>query len=256
MKHSKRRNPETAGLSRPFEHLQDLLEEKSVQVAPFAVHIPRKKKNNTTRGQESVDDQSLFEAAMADVTPLSRDNCSNVHSAATAGPPPVERQENSDDDTLCRLNRLVNGGAGFVVSDTPEYMEGRGYNVSPEVTRRLHSGDFSIQAHIDLHGLNVCEAREAFERFIKNAVTTGKRAVLVVHGRGLSSPVRPVLKRNVRHWLTCGPWRKWVIAFASARGCDGGAGATYILLRRQPVTKRDRKKHVRNLTRRTCRQAG
>jgi len=25
-------------------------------------------------------------------------------------------------------------------------------------------------------------------------------------------------------WLTHGAWRKWVVAYASARSCDGGAG--------------------------------
>jgi DNA-nicking Smr family endonuclease len=35
--------------------------------------------------------------------------------------------------------------------------------------------------------------------------------------------------------------RKWVIAFSSARSCDGGAGATYVLLRQRPLTMRFRK---------------
>jgi DNA-nicking Smr family endonuclease len=71
---------------------------------------------------------------------------------------------------------------------------------------------------------------------------SGKRAVLVIHGRGLSSPAKPVLKSNVYRWLTTTPWHKWVIAFTSARLCDGGAGACYILLRRKPLTKKYRKK--------------
>jgi hypothetical protein len=35
----------------------------------------------------------------------------------------------------------------------------------------------------------------------------------------------------VVRWLTRGPWRKWIIAYSSARSCDGGTGATYVLLR-------------------------
>jgi DNA-nicking Smr family endonuclease len=66
--------------------------------------------------------------------------------------------------------------------------------------------------------------------------------VLIVHGRGLSSPAKPILKTKVIKWLTSGPWRKWVMAFTSARWCDGGAGATYVLLRKRPVTKRFKKK--------------
>jgi DNA-nicking Smr family endonuclease len=42
----------------------------------------------------------------------------------------------------------------------------------------------------------------------------------------------------VEEWLTRGPWRKWVVAYSSARIYDGGAGATYVLLRERPVSKR------------------
>jgi DNA-nicking Smr family endonuclease len=44
----------------------------------------------------------------------------------------------------------------------------------------------------------------------------------------------------VSQWLSSGHWRKWVVAFTSARMCDGGAGASYVLLRRRPLTKRHR----------------
>jgi DNA-nicking Smr family endonuclease len=69
--------------------------------------------------------------------------------------------------------------------------------------------------------------------------------ILIIHGRGLSSPADPVLKTKVIQWLSTGPWRKWVMAYASARLCDGGAGATYVLLRNRPATKRMKKKKRR-----------
>ena len=90
------------------------------------------------------------------------------------------------------------------------------------------------------------DARDAFLGFMETAIASGKRAVLIVHGRGLSSPVAPVLKGKVFSWLTRGSIRKWVIAFTSARSCDGGAGATYVLLRLRPVTKRYRKNWKRS----------
>jgi DNA-nicking Smr family endonuclease len=82
---------------------------------------------------------------------------------------------------------------------------------------------------------------------MREAVATGKRAVLIIHGRGLSSPALPVLKTRVAEWLTTGYWRKWVVAFTSARRCDGGSGASYVLLRRNPLPKRLRK-HQRGRT--------
>jgi DNA-nicking Smr family endonuclease len=146
-------------------------------------------------------------------------------------------REKDDAETLKRLEDLIHYGTGFHVADTPEYIEGTGYHVHPEIARRLHRGEFSIQAHLDLHGLIVEEAREIFDQFMKWAVTHGKNGLLMTHGRGLSSPAEPILKRKVEEWLTRGPWRKWVVAYSSARLCDGGAGATYILLRPRPVSK-------------------
>lgn len=147
-------------------------------------------------------------------------------------------REKDDAETLKRLEDLIHYGTGFHVADTPEYIEGTGYHVHPEIAKRLHRGEFSIQVHLDLHGFIVEEAKEAFDQFIKWAVTHGKTGILVTHGRGLSSPAEPVLKRKVEEWLTRGPWRKWVVAYTSARLCDGGAGATYVLLRQRPVSKR------------------
>jgi DNA-nicking Smr family endonuclease len=44
-----------------------------------------------------------------------------------------------------------------------------------------------------------------------------------------SKDQHPVLKGKVNSWL-----QQWddVLAFCSARQCDGGTGATYVLLRR------------------------
>ena len=139
------------------------------------------------------------------------------------------------------MTALMATGRGFVVADTPEYIEGTGYRVSPRMAERLHRGEFAIQAHIDLHGLGVEEARLAFDDFLRESVIRNRRSLLVIHGRGLSSQGEPVLKARLTEWLTRGPWRKWVIAYASARLCDGGAGATYVLLRPRPVTKRHKK---------------
>ena len=155
---------------------------------------------------------------------------------------PQHASTNPDSETILQLKKLVEYGTGFVVSLTPEYAEGIAQGVNPEIARRLHRGDFSMQDHIDLHGLRVHEARETVDAFLKQCVSNGTRAILIIHGRGLSSRAEPVLKSKIYQWLTSSPWHKWVIAFTSARLCDGGAGATYVLLRRKPMTKRLRKR--------------
>ncbi len=214
-----------------FEDLKALLEK-----TPFSFpehHKPKIVKNEEKSNPKL--EEELFEEAMEGVTPISRENL--VERIFQIELPEGSRNK-EDADILGKLEDLVRYGIGFNVADTPEYIEGTNYQIHPTVAKRLHRGDYSIQAFVDLHGLLVEEAKEVFEKFLKWAVTTGKTGVLIVHGRGLSSPSEPVLKKKVVEWLTRGPWRKWVAAYCSARKCDGGAGATYVLLRPRPVSKR------------------
>lgn len=235
----------TSFTHRPFENLKELLEKKAFELAPDrseeAVDVEMDSNDCTV---SVASEEILFHRAMTGVEPIIREPAPT--DGCRTSPTKVLEQDTRA-EAVARLEELVRGGEGFTISDTPEYMEGVGYGVNPDVARRLHQGDFSIQAHVDLHGLGVEDAQETFEQFLKEALLAGKTAVLVVHGRGLSSPAEPVLKTKVKEWLTTGPRRKWVIAFTSARACDGGTGATYILLRTRPATKR-RRRHRHNKT--------
>ena len=89
------------------------------------------------------------------------------------------------------------------------------------------------QAHVDLHGMIADEAQPAVERFLIDAVQKGLRCVLIVHGKGLNSKDHtPVLKEKLKSWLARGRAATLVLAFTTARPHDGGAGALYVLLRR------------------------
>ncbi len=188
-----------------------------------------------SNGGDPDQERRIFLAAMADVTPFRRQN---RQGSVTPRFKSGRRNEDPDTEVFRKLNDLVETGDGFVVALTPEYQEGIGYQVHPMVAEKLHRGDYSIQDHIDLHGCGVAEAKAALDAFLAQSIATRKRAVLVVHGRGLSSPRGPVLKEKVREWLTTGCWRKWVLAFTSARRYDGGAGATYVLLRERPAPRK------------------
>jgi DNA-nicking Smr family endonuclease len=226
-----------SGIFRPFEDLDTLLKNRPLPPKPPVADqtIPEPGPEDGLKN-----DHNLFKAAMADVKPISGNKCRKKITAGGRRHGPPEKKD--EWETLCRLQKLIEHGDGFVVADTPEYIEGVGYHVNHGMTRHLHRGDFSIQDHIDLHGLSARSAEEVFDRFLKESMLSGKRALLIVHGRGLSSPDKPVLKTKVKQWLTTGPWRKWVLAFSSARACDGGAGATYVLLRQRPLTRRYRKR--------------
>jgi DNA-nicking Smr family endonuclease len=228
----------TSGSFQPFRHLKQMLQRQHTPVEMLPAE--RFRCERPARGCDDPD-QLLFERAMADVKPLWKTERLPEKTPA----PPKHQPASENDVTMDALRELVHSGRGYRVADTPEYIEGTGYQAPPGIARELHRGTFSIQAHIDLHGMTVPIAREAFGTFMRDAIQRGHRAVLVVHGRGLSSPTEPVLKFKVVQWLTSGTWRKWVLAYTSARPCDGAAGATYVLLRSRPLTRRHRRRTTR-----------
>jgi DNA-nicking Smr family endonuclease len=145
-------------------------------------------------------------------------------------PPPAE--DRADAEVLAQLCDLVDGRGTFDVTDTDEYIEGAESGLDRRIVQKLRRGDFAVQAHLDLHGLTRPEARERVDRFVDEQRKLGHRCVLIIHGRGLNSKDQiPVLKERLRVWLS-GRLARSVIAFATARPTDGGAGAVYVLLRR------------------------
>ena len=224
----------------PFRQLRHMLEKHNLPLKS------RQSNAAPTPSEATVDpeqERQLFSEAMDGVVPLFRDyRMPPTPEPKILDSPGPRVAAPAEAETMEHLHRLVATGEGFHVADTPEYREGVGHNVPQGITRHLHKGQFSIQGHIDLHGLSAVQAVEALQSFFKETVAAGKRGVLIVHGRGLSSPGKPVLKDLVHRWLAAGSWRHWVIAYSSARACDGGAGATYVLLRGRPLKRRFRKK--------------
>lgn len=166
---------------------------------------------------------------MEGVVPLRNGARIDLPAPAANGRPPISDEA----EALAALSDLVKGTTRFDISDTREYVEGTIVGLDPRVVRRLRRGDFSWQAYVDLHGMTAEPARQAVERFLTTSVRAGHRCVLIVHGRGHNSKDQtPVLKERLKSWLARGALGRIVLAFTSARACDGGAGALYVLLRR------------------------
>ena len=131
------------------------------------------------------------------------------------------------------LRALVTGEVPFDIADSDEFIEGAQQGLDPRVLKKLRRGEFSVQGHIDLHGLFKDDAKAALEAYLSRARHDGKRCVLAVHGRGLHSKDQvPVLKEALKRWMGTARFAQHVLAFATARPHDGGAGAVYLLLRR------------------------
>ncbi|HYY05117.1 MAG TPA: Smr/MutS family protein [Candidatus Limnocylindria bacterium] len=177
------------------------------------------------------EEPDLFAHAMEGVVPLPREGAVRVDGPPPAGAarPPVSEEA----EALAALSDLASGAARFDITDTREYVEGAIVGLDPRVLRRLRRGDFAWQAYLDLHGMTSATARVAVDRFLAESVALGHRCVLIVHGRGRNSKDQtPVLKERLKSWLARGRAARIVLGFTTARPCDGGAGALYVLLRR------------------------
>jgi len=208
-----------APLNAPFADLHRL--RAAIQAAPPRSAAP----------PAPSDDTRLFASAMEGVVRLPE----GVRTRIDRPPPAAgaRRPVSEEAEALAALSDIVTGTARFDVSDTREYIEGAILGLDPRVLRRLRRGDFSWQDYIDLHGMTARNARSSVDQFLARAVREGHRCVLIVHGRGRNSKDHtPVLKEHLKSWLARGAVARVVLAFTTARPCDGGAGALYVLLRR------------------------
>jgi DNA-nicking Smr family endonuclease len=184
-----------------------------------------------SEGGDEPDDR-LFADEMAGVAPLAPDPRGR-RGAPSPSPTPTRRRLGDEAEAYAQLADLVDGTGPFDIADSDEYIEGLAPGIDRRLLRKLRRGDYALQGHLDLHGLVSDEARDAVDRFLSAARAAGKRCVLLIHGRGLNSKEGiPVLKERLKIWLTRGRIARAVLAFATARPADGGAGAVYVLLRK------------------------
>ena len=170
-----------------------------------------------------------FENAMADVRPL-RKKTKTVPRNPGPKRKPVKEAESNLEETL--LSEFVEGKTPFRWSFHPDYQEGGPESKNRALIKKLRRGGFSVQAELDLHGLNRQEAFRQLEVFLKRCTLRQFRCVRIVHGKGLRSRGNvPVLKRMLPRWLSQKRIAPYVVAFTSAASHDGGVGATYVLLR-------------------------
>jgi len=220
----------------PFKDLKKMLAGRNpppAQIKPKEVAAPAPVAEKIAPpAAEPLDDESVLRHALAGVRPLHR----NGHGASRIplDPPTTHTIVDEDAEVVARLSDLVSGQAPFDITESDEYVEGYRVGLDPRLASQLRRGEFAVQAHFDMHGMIQSAAKEALKEFIIASVRKGLRTVLVVHGRGLRSPGgHSVLKHASAGWLSHGAIGGHVLAFTTARAADGGAGATYVLLKRE-----------------------
>ncbi|MFZ2855635.1 MAG: Smr/MutS family protein [Rhodocyclaceae bacterium] len=177
------------------------------------------------RSGSDPDDLAAFHAAVDGATPL-RGSERIVFEPPKPSPRPRQRELDEIAVIAESLYAPLDVDDWLDLGDADSFVRP---GVQRTVLRDLRRGRWSIQSHIDLHGMNRHEAHEAVALFIATAHSAGKRCLRIVHGRGLGSPDRQgILRRLVKGWLAR---RRDILAFCHAAPRDGGDGALWVLLR-------------------------
>ena len=108
-----------------------------------------------------------------------------------------------------------------------------GAGLERRTAKKLRRGQIPINASLDLHGMTQSEAYGALRAALQRSQALGHHCLLVITGKGTGRANSGILKAMVPRWLDQSINRNRVLAFKTAQPQHGGAGAIYVLLRRQ-----------------------
>ncbi len=185
---------------------------------------PNKAKNSRAKPPVTDDDAALFDTAMRDVEMFSGKD-------GNQAAPPIKN--------LTEPNPSPSRGRRPVAppikpaAALPSLAAGTSADVDARTMDRLRRGRLRPEARLDLHGLTQDKAHRALNRFIAQAQSSGVRSIIIITGKGRVSEGGGVLRNQVPQWLNGPDIRPSILAFTAAQPRDGGAGALYVLLRKQ-----------------------
>ena len=104
------------------------------------------------------------------------------------------------------------------------------HGLSKKLQRRIRAGKLPINDIIDLHGHHQRQAHVLLSHFLQDALASGYRLVLIIHGKGFRSADEARLRPLTQRLLASHPD---VLAYCPAIDPDGGSGASYAYLRRK-----------------------
>lgn len=213
--------------------LQDLKKLRNTLTAARREARLKPKTSPTDTPPPTIDtERQLFAQAMRGVEPLP-----SRHQRAEAprpAPAPLALKLHEEEQTVLADSLLQ----PMAFEDRLEMGEEAAF-LRPGLTRKvlvdLRRGRWVTQAELDLHGLNRDQARLAVAQFLTDNLRAGRRCVRIIHGKGLGSPGRmSILKQLVRGWLA---QREEILAFCQAPDHRGGSGAVVVLLRSASALK-------------------
>lgn len=168
-----------------------------------------------------------------DIEPLGGKGANHISKPAQVTPGVLQRRKSAQQEQVVEGN-FLDPISSITQIDPHEFLEFARPGVQYGVYKNLRMGKYEIQSRLDLHRHTVEQARSALFRFVDDCQKHGVRCGLVTHGKGLGLDQPAKLKSCVNHWL-----RQFdqVLAFHTAQKTHGGAGSTYVLIKKNRVAR-------------------
>ena len=181
--------------------------------------------NATPTKAEPLDDMALFHKEMSAVQPIEQEATHRKISSIEPEPLFQSTEKNYSVDSLYSEEfELKTVGNEELLSFQRSGVQDRLFN-------QLRAGQLTLDAELDLHGMTIPVAHQELAEFIHQCRVERIRCIRIIHGKGWGSKGnQPVLKTKLNAWLQ---QEDNVLAFCSTPIEAGGAGAVFVLLRRQ-----------------------
>ncbi len=181
---------------------------------------------------EVIDDKALFHKEMEQVKPLKQER---IHPTRSSVEPSAYHKQKVD---LISMDKLYSEEFEPKTVGNEEILSFQRSGVQDRLFNQLRTGQLTLDAELDLHGMTIAVANQQLVEFIDTCRQERIRCVRIIHGKGWGSKDnQPVLKTKLNAWLQ---QEKNVLAFCSTPIKDGGAGAVYVLLRRVDKVKAEK----------------
>jgi DNA-nicking Smr family endonuclease len=191
-----------------------------------------RKAGGRAAGRPTADEEALFRAAMADAKPIERrfpQAEKPDHPVRLAETPPATPQRAPIKITA----PVATPKPAPKLAPKPALEAGKPADLDRRTMDRLRKGRLRPESRIDLHGMTADRAHAALNGFLADALSTDKRCVLVITGKGSLKEGGGIIRRELPAWLNAAGNRSRVLGFAGAQPADGGGGAFYVLLKRR-----------------------
>ena len=112
--------------------------------------------------------------------------------------------------------------------------------VNKRMKAKLERGIIRPEATLDLHGYSKIQAKILLYDFIKQAINSNKRCVLIITGKkNTTLGAKGILRQQLPYWLKENSLARMVLFDCYAAIRDGADGARYVLLRKKEKVEND-----------------